>query len=255
MLVIFEAMLTDEPTRRRNLPRAKILAAFGVGLMLLLPGHALADEIVYFTNGKAMTVKKIEKGERFTILEIEGGGRIGVPNDRIARIETLQIPRPSTGAGAAPRVAGTTLRTGQTNDQIRKTTAATAPPSISPAGEVKLGAVANRTAGSLQRSAASARNLARRQPPRATGQNMRGVGPGGRLMTQGAGRFGYGGERAKFGRTDGRSQRGGRPNRPGKQGLNNPRNSPAIVGRVAGQNAPTNENDASPSDEANSEED
>lgn len=55
---------------------------------------AAADQIVYFVNGKAMTVRAVEKGERFTILEIEGGGRIGVPTEQIQRIEEYHAPAP-----------------------------------------------------------------------------------------------------------------------------------------------------------------
>jgi hypothetical protein len=58
-----------------------------------------ADQVVYFVNGKAMTVKKVEKGDRVTILEVEGGGRIGVPTLQIDRIDELEI------AQAAPVVA------------------------------------------------------------------------------------------------------------------------------------------------------
>ena len=242
-------------TRSRFLPRARSLAGFAACLMLILPMPALADEIVYFTNGKAMTVKKIEKGDRFTILEIEGGGRIGVPNDRIARIETLVISRPSAGASASPRIAGTPLQAGQQNRQNRRAVATTPAPSVSPAGVVGGGAVAGRNAGVIQHSSDSARAMARRNPSRATGQNMRGAGPGGRLTAQGAGRFGSGEARGRTGRPGGRNIRGGRPNARGTQRLNNPRNLPAAAaGQATGQNTPTNENDASPSDETTSEE-
>lgn len=65
----------------------------------LLPSvHAFADQVVYFVNGKAITVKSVEKGDRLTILEIEGGGRIGVPTAQIDRIEDLQ---PATPQGVA----------------------------------------------------------------------------------------------------------------------------------------------------------
>ena len=61
---------------------------------------ARADQVVYFTNGKAITVKKVEKGDRLTILEIEGGGRIGIPTVQIEKIEELALT-----AMAAPPVA------------------------------------------------------------------------------------------------------------------------------------------------------
>ena len=62
----------------------------------------LADQVVYFVNGKAMTVTKIEKGDRLTILEIEGGGRIGVPTIQIDRIENLQPASPPVSTVAVP---------------------------------------------------------------------------------------------------------------------------------------------------------
>ena len=75
-----------------------ILAA---GCLLLGPVPARADQVVYFLNGKAITVTKVEKGDKVTILEIEGGGRIGIPTVQIDRIEELslsptQLPPPST---------------------------------------------------------------------------------------------------------------------------------------------------------------
>jgi hypothetical protein len=70
------------------------LTIMAIGALSALP--ALADEIVYFVNGKAMMVKKVEKGPEFTILEIEGGGRIGVPNDSHHPYRAL------SGVGAAP---------------------------------------------------------------------------------------------------------------------------------------------------------
>jgi hypothetical protein len=72
--------------------------AFLVGLTLaacVAAGPAAADQVVYFVNGKAMLVRSIERGDRFTILEVEGGGRIGVPTDQIARIEEYKITAPA----------------------------------------------------------------------------------------------------------------------------------------------------------------
>jgi hypothetical protein len=66
------------------------------GLAFAAP--AAADQIVYFINGKAITVKSVEKGERLTILEIDGGGRIGVPTAQIDRIEELKLSPPSSAA-------------------------------------------------------------------------------------------------------------------------------------------------------------
>ncbi len=76
----------------------------------------LADQIVYFQNGKAIMVKSIEKGDKLTILEVEGGGKIGVPTSQIVRIEdylitanegiptggTPGLPQPAPVAAALP---------------------------------------------------------------------------------------------------------------------------------------------------------
>lgn len=69
---------------------------------------ALADQVVYFVNGKAITVKKVEKGDKLTILEIDGGGRIGVPTAQIDRIEDLQLSPPSQSVVAPPVAAAPT---------------------------------------------------------------------------------------------------------------------------------------------------
>jgi hypothetical protein len=69
-----------------------ILAA---ACLLAVPGFARADQVVYFTNGKAITVKTVEKGPKLTVLEIEGGGRIGIPTVQIDRIEDLNLSPPA----------------------------------------------------------------------------------------------------------------------------------------------------------------
>jgi hypothetical protein len=69
---------------------------------LALGAPVLADQVVYFINGKAIMVKSVEKGEKFTVLEMEGGGRIGVPTDQIARIEDYAISAPPAPQVAAP---------------------------------------------------------------------------------------------------------------------------------------------------------
>jgi hypothetical protein len=61
-----------------------------------------ADQVVYFVNGKAIMVKSVEKGEKFTILEMDGGGRIGVPTDQISKIEDFAVSQPVLAPGPAP---------------------------------------------------------------------------------------------------------------------------------------------------------
>ena len=84
---------------RRSRLKLTLLAA-PLALALGAPVHA--DQVVYFSNGKAIMVKSVEKGEKFTVLEMEGGGRIGVPTDQIARIEEYAISAPSAPQAAPP---------------------------------------------------------------------------------------------------------------------------------------------------------
>ena len=87
---------------RPNRLRLTLLAA---PLALVLGAPVRADQVVYFTNGKAIMVKSIEKGEKFTVLEMDGGGRIGVPTDQIARIEEYAVSAPAAPQAAPPPVA------------------------------------------------------------------------------------------------------------------------------------------------------
>jgi sulfur carrier protein ThiS len=86
--------------RLRQISLPPLLLTVLAGLLASVP--ASADQVVYFVNGKAITVKSVEKGDRLTILEIEGGGRIGVPTAQIARIEDLQLSAPAQGVAAPP---------------------------------------------------------------------------------------------------------------------------------------------------------
>ena len=79
---------------RRLLPLAALL------LIAALPA-AFADQIVYFVNGKGIVAKSVEKGDKFTILEMEGGGKVGVPTDQILRIEDV-VPPSAPAAPVAP---------------------------------------------------------------------------------------------------------------------------------------------------------
>ncbi|HYV84764.1 MAG TPA: hypothetical protein VFB49_02535 [Patescibacteria group bacterium] len=82
-------------------PRVAFLIPAGLLLTALAAAvPARADQIVYFVNGKAMTVKSVERGDRVTILEIEGGGRIGVPSVQIDRVEELQLSAPAAATAA-----------------------------------------------------------------------------------------------------------------------------------------------------------
>src|SRR3989338_2379434 len=88
---------------RRSRLKLTLLAA---PLALALGAAVHADQVVYFSNGKAIMVKSVEKGEKFTVLEMDGGGRIGVPTEQIARIEEYAISAPSAPQAAPPPVPG-----------------------------------------------------------------------------------------------------------------------------------------------------
>lgn len=91
-------------TETRNHRRWTLLVAVPlVSLAVVLP--ASADQVVYFVNGKAIMVKSVEKGEKFTILEMDGGGKMGVPTDQIAKIEEYQISAPAPAATAVLQAA------------------------------------------------------------------------------------------------------------------------------------------------------
>src|SRR2546427_12296283 len=83
---------------RRLLPLVATLLLAGVP-------RSFADQVVYFVNGKAIMVKSVEKGEKFTVLEMEGGGRIGVPTEQISKIEDYVVSAPVAAQGAPPQVA------------------------------------------------------------------------------------------------------------------------------------------------------
>lgn len=74
---------------------------------------ASADQVVYFVNGKAITVKSVEKGPKITVLEVEGGGRIGVPTEQIERIDELQPASPAAAPAPQPMAAPATIVTPQ----------------------------------------------------------------------------------------------------------------------------------------------
>ena len=87
---------------------------------------SLADQVVYFSNGKGMMVKKvIDEGDGITILELEGGGRIGVPTAQIVKIEEYAVSKPS-GRGAAPRAPNSNAQAARSKPAVQQ--AAPPPP-------------------------------------------------------------------------------------------------------------------------------
>ena len=87
---------------------AGILAA----LTTAVPSLLFADQVVYFVNGKAMMVKSVEKGPKFCVLELDGGGKVGVPTEQIDRIEEYQVqpqgvalPQPAPAIPAPAMIA------------------------------------------------------------------------------------------------------------------------------------------------------
>ena len=84
---------------RRLLPFVAALLCAGVPC-------SFADQVVYFVNGKAIMVKSVEKGDKFTILEMEGGGKVGVPTDQISKIEEFVVTAPSATSTCALPIPG-----------------------------------------------------------------------------------------------------------------------------------------------------
>ena len=53
------------------------LVPFAIVLLCAAVPLSFADQVVYFVNGKAIMVKSVEKGEKFTILEMRVAARSG----------------------------------------------------------------------------------------------------------------------------------------------------------------------------------
>jgi len=164
-------------------------------ILALATAPVCADQIVYFANGKAIQVKSVESQDKFTILEMEGGGKIGVPTEQIARIEVVTPASPAPAAVpatvvqapvvAAPVVAAPAVASpaaAQTAQVAGPPPAAVPPqPGISPPG----------AAG--RRGAMQGDPNRRFSPPRSGGPMLSvGAGPGGRpgMGRPGAGRTG-----------------------------------------------------------------
>lgn len=73
-----------------------------LGGLLLLPGSALAGEIVHFDDGRSLRVTAIEFGQPMSTLELEGGGKMAIPTARIRATEPWSAPAP---VAALPVVA------------------------------------------------------------------------------------------------------------------------------------------------------
>jgi hypothetical protein len=188
------------------------LTIMAIGALSALP--ALADEIVYFVNGKAMMVKKVEKGPEFTILEIEGGGRIGVPNDHITRIELYQVsaPRPAVSTARSTAAAGGATRQRASTPSQPGSVAQTPDRGRMPE------ALNSRVPAAARPTAARGLPGGQVVPPRA--------GPGGRFTQPQRPKYGYGGNRS-LSRGKGGNLRGARrpgANRRSVTGRQNPRN-------------------------------
>jgi hypothetical protein len=149
--------------RFRHTVSAPLALTIVAGLAFSVP--AIADQVVYFVNGKAITVKKVERGDRLTILEIEGGGRIGVPTDQIDRVEDLQISAPSAAVATPPVVAPVA----QAPQQVVPHPSAPVPPATQATGPVSTGPATQ--APATQAQAAPAESAA--VPPEPGSQRLR----------------------------------------------------------------------------------
>lgn len=207
--------------------RAVLPAGFIAGLIVLVAAvssPAFADQVVYFVNGKAMMVKSVEKGPKFSVLEVEGGGKIGIPNEQIDRIEEYQVQAAGAGIPQAipvPPVVTQGLATAAvpvvpTPGAISGTPSSPPPSGPGYGGRVDSGPQGH--FGGLNPIALGGDPSAQAPSrPQAGGANVMG-GPGGngggRLMSPGGpGRAGFA-QRAMAGRFAGR---GGAPPRRGRE--------------------------------------
>ncbi len=141
---------------------------------------AVADQVVYFTNGKAIMVKKIEKQGDITILEIDGGGRIGVPTSQIVRIEQYAVSSTGGPRIGAPSIAPATTPRATPPAQSRPVASNATPSTVTPGapagavvapppgGMVVRGAGAGAIAVEGNRSMAAANAMTNVTPPQAT---------------------------------------------------------------------------------------
>jgi len=210
---------------RRLLALATLLLSTGLPL-------AFADQVVYFVNGKAIMAKSVEKGDKFTVLEMEGGGKIGVPTEQITKIEDYvvaapQPPAPIAAAAPAPVQTAPLSPVAVASPQpgaAQPPAVATNVPAVTPVapgpglGGRPIGApnadLAHVTPldinGNNQNNQNGAPNRFARPYAGQLGMGPRGGGPGGPALAT-AGRPGY----AAGGRFAGRGLFAGRGGRPG----------------------------------------
>ncbi len=141
---------------------------------------AVADQVVYFTNGKAIMVKKVEQQGDITILEIDGGGRLGVPTSQIERIEQYSVsssggPRigaqsnaPTTTPRATPPAQSRPVASNPTPSTVTPAAPAGTVAAPPPGGIVVRGAGAGAIAVEGNRSMAAANAMTNVTPPQAT---------------------------------------------------------------------------------------
>ena len=85
-------------TARHTVAMSLLIAALGPVSL------ARAASLVTFARGQAIVVQSVEKRGSWYYFVLEGGGEMGVPVNRVVRIEEYEAPPPST---AAPAVAVT----------------------------------------------------------------------------------------------------------------------------------------------------
>jgi hypothetical protein len=71
-------------------------------ISLFLSTMTFAEQVVYFEDGRTLVIESMELDDQFMILEMEGGSRISVPQDRIASVETLVPTTPSPSESVFP---------------------------------------------------------------------------------------------------------------------------------------------------------
>lgn len=85
-------------SRRTRFPLLAVLAA----ALLLSTTTADAAQLVTFYRGQAIVVQSVEKRGAWYYFVLEGGGEVGVPVSRVARIEEYEAPPGAPTANPQP---------------------------------------------------------------------------------------------------------------------------------------------------------
>jgi len=115
---------------RRRIGPLAALATIGIFSTTAAP----AVQLVTFVKGQAIVVQSAEKRGAWYYLVLEGNGEIGVPANRIARIEEYEAPPPSTTPQPPAPVPN-----GASANPVNPSVQPGSPPGVTPPGAVEQG--------------------------------------------------------------------------------------------------------------------